>query len=542
MRRSLLPLAAALLFADAAMAQESEGGIARLPERTGCLSAVKSDGCKGLRPAGARAAGGWSVSANGDFAVGVLGGRAVVSLRRDPRTGAMRQLAGRRGCIAARAGRGCGVDRRVRGAGATVLSPDGRLVAVIGSREKKGVETSYVVLLRRDPETGALRSGRRGSRACLAASFSKRGRAAGCARAPRGVANLGLLTFGPEGRSLYSVSFGQLVSLAVDAASGTVVLASGGTPCFDDMARPKPPCAAAPGLNDDSGAQEVAITADGKALYVRTPGRQNLNVDAGTIGSIAAFTRDPTTGALSTIPAPFGCYEGRSEEEGGRADDHRRGYANQPGTCTAAPLDHDIDSFVAVGDSLIADGKTLFTKDDAGRLTPRQTLGVRGAGDIAAPPARSGATLTYASSLYDDDEAEYVPGSLAVIGIGEPTGDATALSQRDGPEGCVSGPAPGDDSNCAVTPAGLIRPLALAIAPDGANAYTIDDTGRLTVFTRDPGTGALRPLQGRAGCAGHRRRGCTRSVRLLDGEAVLVSPDGRRVTVFGRGAWTFRRR
>jgi DNA-binding beta-propeller fold protein YncE len=76
---------------------------------------------------------------------------------------------------------------------------------------------------------------------------------------------------------------------------------------------------------------------------------------------------------------------------------------------------------------------------------------------------------------------------------------------------------------------GLVGPNSLAVSSDGRNVYaTAVTSDAVTVFRRDPATGALSQAADGSGCiAGGATPGCTTG-RALDGPAVVVvSPDGR---------------
>ncbi|MDA0168941.1 lactonase family protein [Solirubrobacter taibaiensis] len=108
------------------------------------------------------------------------------------------------------------------------------------------------------------------------------------------------------------------------------------------------------------------------------------------------------------------------------------------------------------------------------------------------------------------------------------------LTQLDGPGGCVSQVAV---RGCG-RGHGLRGAIDVTVSGDGRNVYVAapynrspsDTDGAVAIFTRDPDTGAVAQLPGRAGCVSEAGRdGCARG-RALDGVAgVTVSPDGRRV-------------
>jgi hypothetical protein len=133
---------------------------------------------------------------------------AVAAFRRDRRTGALRQLAGRRGCLGGAAADGCAAARNLDGARALTLSRDGRSVYVASARG--------LAVLARDRRSGALRqlAGRDG---CVTVSGRQ-----GCA-AGRAVASALWVAAGREGRSLYLLGRSDAVAVfRRDPRSGAV--------------------------------------------------------------------------------------------------------------------------------------------------------------------------------------------------------------------------------------------------------------------------------------------------------------------------------
>jgi len=129
--------------------------------------------------------------------------------------------------------------------------------------------------------------------------------------------------------------------------------------------------------------------------------------------------------------------------------------------------------------------------------------------------------------------------SIAVFGRSAKKG---TLSQAAGAAGCI---AAGGAEGCA-TAVGLDTPNSVAVSPDGMNVYaTSKKSGSITTFSRDPSTGALSQLFGRAGClATQSLPGCEPVRALAGADVVVVSPDGENVYVgafFGNAVATFTR-
>jgi DNA-binding beta-propeller fold protein YncE len=115
------------------------------------------------------------------------------------------------------------------------------------------------------------------------------------------------------------------------------------------------------------------------------------------------------------------------------------------------------------------------------------------------------------------------------------------LTQKAGDAGCVVSPlaiaTPGAEG-CGVADA-LRGAKVAAVSPDGKNVYVVTGRafkrgeGALTIFDRDPATGALAPKSGEQGCISSSATadGCARGRALDSATAIAVSEDGRSVYV-----------
>jgi DNA-binding beta-propeller fold protein YncE len=116
------------------------------------------------------------------------------------------------------------------------------------------------------------------------------------------------------------------------------------------------------------------------------------------------------------------------------------------------------------------------------------------------------------------------------------------LAQPKGPGGCIAAEGA---SGCAPA-VGLNGPNSVAISSDGRSLYATSRTSNsLTVFSRNPKTGALAQLPAGFGCiSGLPVPVCASGRALVGPDVVVVSPDGRNVYVgsfFGDAVAVFNR-
>jgi DNA-binding beta-propeller fold protein YncE len=412
------------------------------------------------------------------------------------------QLKGERGCLVDRSARAgsCGTARALKGAGpfmgsnAVAVSPDGRNVYVAASR------SDAIAVFARDAKTGALRQ-RGGSAGCVAADG-----AFGCGRAI-GLDGPNSLALSPNGRFLYATSRAS-ASVTVfrrKSGNGALVQLRDGAGCVSGL--PIPGCAPGRGL---SGPDVVALSPDGESLYVGSffgnavavfkrerngalaqfegeggclaeaiagcapaigigapeglavsPDGRSVYVAGATSNSIAAFSRDLETGALSQPGEGAGCVVDASTPIAGCTAGVQLLGAN---ALAFAPAGRDL-----YATSLFSDSVTSFGRLATGAIS--QKPGTRGCliylrsagcsfgreleapeGIAVAPDGRSAYVASFASGAIDVLARERESGVVVQV-----PGRAGCIAAKSVPE-CRPGRA-------------LKGVSSVAVSPDGRNVY-----------------------------------------------------------------------
>lgn len=378
----------------------------------------------------------------------------------------------------------------------------------------------------------------------------------------KGLVGASAVAVSPDGKNVYvasgtsgvtaASSWGSVAILKRDTTSGAIsevgCLSSDGTDGRDGASGACTPTSSL------LGADGIAISPDGSTVFVA----------AGASGSVVAFARDASTGALTRL----GCYQ------------------FSPPTGSACERSNVFRSAGAIATN--SDGRALYIAEPTEGAISTLTASL-----AEAPTAPAGAPAE--TSLTGLFSAALPSGSLAnpcvavngldgtcSIGIATQGIDALTLSP-DGKDlyavaaksealdmftpgtggtltegGCLKVSAP---PGLCTSSHLMSSPTQLAFSPDGKDVYVADsaETGaRVDVLTRDPASGALadgscvedlpEPEQGEQGEAGEEENEpesseppappspCAAVPGLADVEAVAVSGDGSAVYAVGDGS------
>jgi DNA-binding beta-propeller fold protein YncE len=416
--------------------------------------------------------------------------------------GSLAQLPGPRGCLVDRS-KGGSRCTRVRalsgpspflGSHALAISPDGHNVYVASSR------SHAIAVFTRDSRTGALRQ-RSGRAGCIALAG-----ASGCARAV-GLAVSNSVAVSPDGKNVYATSVGSntVVSFRRNPSTGALTQLGGGAGCIANAARPG--CATGRALDGPDG---ITVSPDGDNVYVAA--------FAGS--SVAVFTRNPSTGALTQPSDATGCLV-ETPTSGcttSLALGNPEGVTVSPdgdNVYVAAPGSNAVDTFARNSSTGALTQVTGGSGCIVGTALSGCNTGVQLSGPDALTVSPDGANVYVTSALSN---------SLTTFTRSSSTGQ---LSQLTGTSACVI--------NLLAVGCSLGRvlsdPEGLAVSPDGATVYvTAFKSGALDVLNRNADSGAVMQKPRAPGClVGNAVPGCLIGRGLQGASSVAVSPDGRNV-------------
>jgi 6-phosphogluconolactonase (cycloisomerase 2 family) len=325
------------------------------------------------------------------------------------------------------------------------------------------------------------------------------------------------LTISPDGKNVYSVdeSWGSVATLTRDPADGSLRPIPGPTGCLSITPSSSSGCTEARKLH---GAKDVAISPDGKNVYVAATGDD----------AVAVLDRDPGDGHLTQSSGDGGCVAAASTGCGeGRTLD-------SPTSIVVSPDGEN----VYVGSDGLGGGIAVFNRDpETGDLSqksgPEGCVNASGGGceegldemvGVQKLEISADGRFLYALSPTRD--------AVTVYEVDESNGSLTPLS---GPGGCVVS-APADGCTVAI---GLGEPRALVFssAGEGENAYLASERrDAILIFDRNPATGALTQKPGTAGCVSNTGQSdpmqagtlgqCVNGVAMDGVNSIAVLPDG----------------
>lgn len=256
------------------------GNLSQSKGRAGCISLNGNYGC--AKAIGLKGPNSLAMTANGRYLYATSrDSSSVTAFRRNPKTGALQQLAPEAGCVSSLPLPGCATGRALTGVDVVTVSPDGRNVyvgAFLGNA---------VAVFNRDKSTGRLTQPA-DETGCITETATS-----GCTQ--------GLALTAPEGMAVSAdgenVYVASAVSNAVltfnrDQDSGALSQADDGTGCITE----DPLTGCTTGFQVD-GANAIAVSPDDNDVYATSL----------ISSSLTSFARGSASGALDQIPGAGGC-------------------------------------------------------------------------------------------------------------------------------------------------------------------------------------------------------------------------------------------
>ncbi len=362
------------------------------------------------------------------------------------------------------------------------ISPDGRFAYGVSPssgyvQDSRGIRKSdipggTIVAFARDPGTGTL-SQLEGDDACVRNARAPINRVtAPCRRRAVALGGAKTIALSPDGRFAYVAALNDSAISAFkrDPRTGGLRQLPGADACVGGAIGTRKRMCPREG-RALHGVRWIEVSADGKNLYAASPAND----------AIAAFARDPATGGLRQLPGADACIQDRLARLSSGCP---TGVGlNYPRTITLAP-----------------DGHNAYVASDS-------------------------ADDTYGNDPADGD-------AVSAFSRDPATG---ALRQLPGTGACVKNNRSRATTLCPTIGRGLLDAFHVAVSPDGRHVYVGSDASRrgaIAVFRRDLATGALIQLPGRQGCLGN-GSGCGPAKGVKGADSVTISANGRRLYVTG---------
>ncbi|MEV4641795.1 hypothetical protein AB0J80_31070 [Actinoplanes sp. NPDC049548] len=346
-----------------------------------------------------------------------------------------------------------------------------------------------------------------------AGCFSDNG-TGGCTTAA-GITDDTSVVVSPDGKHVYvgSVAKGAVSAYTRNATTGALTQLTSPTGCYSN--------ASVPGCTTVLGVMgalfDLTVSPDGKHLYA---------VGYST-HTIAAFSRNATTGALTPLASPNKCLYDNS-------------LSSPPSGCASAYKIMGADGIAISPDgayvyvvSVQSNSLTVFSRNaTTGVLTQLSgTAGCYTNSTTSGCTTASGLGSPFAVRTSPDGTSVYVASNLS---------NAVAVFQRNMTTGVLSQPAPPNSCvynngstaipNCTAV-RGLSGAYNVGIAPDGATVYAVGNAGNAVAsFTRNTTTGVLTQVAAPNACIYHNSStaitGCTAARAISSPTSITFSPDG----------------
>ncbi|HXD65763.1 MAG TPA: Ig-like domain-containing protein [Solirubrobacteraceae bacterium] len=484
---ALLAVTLALaMSATATAAPPPVGGLTPLAGQAGCVTVVGGSAtCAQAR--GVDGASSAVVSPDGDnvylasYAVGRQEGLAVFT--RDAATGGLAQLPGAAGCLTADGTSALGPNTctTVRGFGVgdgrdLAITSDGRWAYLVNQHAQPSDPPSAIVLLRRDPTTGALTQ-LPGSAGCISSNGSSQDGPDTC----QTLATLGRpfgISISPDDHSVYVTDYAtpsRIHVLSRDPVTGALSEVQ----CLSESPAPAG-CAVGRVLGNS---KSVVLSPNGSHAY------------SGDTHGVSIFDRDLASGLLTQASGTAGCLTDTGNDDTGASTCATGRVLSGADALAISPLGATL--YVAAADD---HGVSVFHVADDGSLT--QLAGIEGCitlsgsdglGGLSCATARA-LTFPFGLAVSPDGRSLYVTADdnrsadgAAVFAVDPATGAATQLP---GTAGCItadgtSSGVPGACANAGPAMVGIYDPT---LSPDGATVYLPGFDGQtLGIYRRETG-------------------------------------------------------
>ena len=423
------------------------GRLVQASGKLGCVHVTGAGGC--TRGRGVRSPSDIAVSPDGRYAyVAGFESNAIAVFARDRRSGALRQLAGPRGCVSHRGVGACEFGRALAAPIDVAVSPDGRNVYVASTG------SDALAAFARNRRTGALRQ-LAGAKGCISQ------RSGGGCLDGRALNEPIVVEVSRNGKRLYVASrqFPSAVAVFVRGRGGALTQPAGQAGCISQGGTSG--CAVGRGLRE---VWDIAESRDGKNVYALGSGSD----------SVAVLRR--TAAGLSQDESPAGCLA-RTPAEGcttARAVNDPTGVVVSSDAKTVYVASFESDA-VAILRRNLATGTLTQPAGQAGCISQAGGGGCRagraldGAHNLAASP--DGRNLYVVAEEIN---------AMSIFARDRSTGRLTQLRGRWACfiRGGVLGCPPGR---------GLTGVTEVNVSPDGRNVYAASgdsDLGAIAAFRR----------------------------------------------------------